>query len=33
MEMKKFFFTFGEIEVLDNTPDFDLLMADIEAEW
>lgn len=23
----------GEIEVLDNMPDFDKLMEDIEAEW
>lgn len=23
----------GEIEVMDNFPDFDALMADIEAEW
>ena len=23
----------GEIEVLDNMPDFDKLMDDIEAEW
>ena len=23
----------GEIEVMDNMPDFDKLMEDIEAEW
>ena len=32
MEMKQIFFTFGEIEVMDNMPDFDKLMEDIEAE-